>query len=108
MLRKLTSLAIAMPFFWLSTVTMAQSDFLIGRGEDKSNELKFLNNLLNTAQSSILYAFGPAIGTWMVIKGIKMVGAAERGEKGPGVTMIVCGVCCFAVGPIVSQILKVL
>jgi hypothetical protein len=94
--------------FLVPSKLFAQTDFLIGRGEDKSSELKFLNNIIQTAQSTLAYAVGPLFGSWMVLKGFKMVGAAERGEKGPGVTMIIAGVCCFAIGPIVSQVLKVM
>lgn len=83
------------------------ADVIIGAGEDKTAELSIINNIINTGQKLVLYGFGPLIGTMMCIKGFKMIGQAERGEKGPGILMTVCGACCFALGPIIEETLKV-
>jgi len=83
------------------------ADVIIGAGEDKTDELGIINNIINTGQKLVLYGIGPLLGTVMCIKGFKMIGQAERGEKGPGVLMTVCGACCFALGPIIEQTLKV-
>ena len=76
---------------------------VIGAGDDKTADLDIISNVIKTGQSLLLYGLGPLVGTGMVVKGFKMVGAAERGEKAPGVTMIVCGGACFILGPIISE-----
>ena len=94
---------------WLSTKAWAQvdvADVIIGSGENKTSELSILTTIINTAQNIVLYGFGPLLGTVMVLKGFKLVGQAERGEKGAGVLMICCGAACFGLGPVIEQILK--
>lgn len=76
---------------------------IVESGNDVTAELSTLTTIIKTAQSILLYGIGPLVGTAMVIRGFKLVGTAERGEKGPGVIMVVCGCACFIVGPLVKQ-----
>jgi hypothetical protein len=97
--------------YLLSGIALGQTsvaDVIIGQGDDKTAELSIINNILNTGQKLILYGFGPLLGSVMWIKGFNMVGKAERGEKMPGIVMIVCGACCFALGPLIEQTLKIM
>lgn len=94
---------------WLSQSAFAQvdvADVIIGSGENKTSELSILTTIINTAQNIVLYGFGPLLGTVMVLKGFKIVGQSERGEKGAGVLMICCGAACFGLGPVIEQLLK--
>ena len=81
-------------------------DVIIGSGKDGTEDLQIINNIFSTVQSVLLYGIGPLLGTTLVLKGFKLVGQAERSEKGPGVTMIVMGACCFIIAPLISQLIK--
>lgn len=81
-------------------------DVYIGTGKSQLDDLSLITNIIKTGQSLLLYAIGPLLGTGMVIKGLKMIGNSDRGEKGPGVLMIVCGASCFLVGPIIQQFME--
>lgn len=97
--------------YLFSDIALAQTnvaDVIIGQGADKTSELSIINNILNTGQKLILYGFGPLVGSVMWIKGFNLIGKAERGEKMPGIVMIVCGACCFALGPLIEQTLKIM
>ncbi len=97
---------IGINFMGLLFAAVDVSDVIIGSGTDKTSDLSILTTILTTIQSILLFGFGPLLGTGMVLKGFKMVGQAERGEKGAGVLMIFCGAACFGIGPIIEQILK--
>ena len=78
-------------------------------GEESSiKELTLLNKVKDLALGVLSWILAPVAGAFTTWKGWQMIGNAERGDKGPGILVFLCGIGMFALGRIVQEILNAL
>lgn len=75
---------------------------------DTVKELTLLNRVKDLALGVLSWILAPVAGAFTTWKGWQMIGQAERGDKGPGIVVFLCGIGMFALGRIVQEILNAL
>jgi hypothetical protein len=78
-------------------------------GEESAiKDLTLLNKVKDLALGVLSWILAPVAGAFTTWKGWQMIGNAERGDKGPGILVFLCGIGMFALGRIVQEILNAL
>ena len=104
-----TTLAIVTSFAALATTGYAQDSGVIdfvNPSEDEIADLELLKKIKDTGMAILTWVVGPLIGAFTAFKGWQMIGNSQRGEKGPGVLVFICGIGMFALPKIITEIIK--
>lgn len=98
-------------FFVVNHVLAADEAAIVGFSigdENTVKELTLLNRVKDLALGVLSWILAPVAGAFTTWKGWQMIGQAERGDKGPGIVVFLCGIGMFALGRIVQEVLTAL
>lgn len=100
-----TTVAIVMSCLALASTGFAQDAIEFSTStETDGDSFELVKKVKDAAIWLLTWILGPVVGGFTAFKGWQMIGNSQRGEKGPGVVVFLCGIGLFALPKIINEI----